>query len=253
MLLPEIDIVQMYYVNDNDYNSVYNVHRELRPKLFKRLRPFVWTSPIHETVRLTPVVYDSDIEILHRPVSDHSRRDFSTYIKAFARGTQLEDYVITMLCKELYISGSDKDFMDFKDIFADILINENRSDDIRQEVNCVLVKIYRIAGDMGEFFKLALRCVADNPSSEICYELGNYYYDINDYAEAAMWYYNAIYETSSVLDITSGGNKPLYALSRCYDKLSETSEDIEQIAQFRQMAEDYKYQAEQWKLPDEIV
>lgn len=36
MLLPEIDIVQMYYVNDNDYNSVYNVHRELRPKLFKR-------------------------------------------------------------------------------------------------------------------------------------------------------------------------------------------------------------------------
>ena len=52
----------------------------------KRLRPFVWTSPIHETVRLTPVVYDSDIEILHRPVSDHSRRDFSTYIKAFARG-----------------------------------------------------------------------------------------------------------------------------------------------------------------------
>ena len=84
--------------------------RELRPKLFKRLRPFVWTSPIHETVRLTPVVYDSDIEILHRPVSDHSRRDFSTYLKAFARGTQLEDYVITMLCKELYISGSDKDF-----------------------------------------------------------------------------------------------------------------------------------------------
>ena len=70
---------------------------------------------------------------------------------------------------------------------------------------------------------------------------------------AAMWYYNAIYEPSSVLDITSGGNKPLYALSRCYDKLSETSEDIEQIAQFRQMAEDYKYQAEQWKLPDEIV
>ena len=66
-------------------------------------------------------------------------------------------------------------------------------------------------------------------------------------------YYNAIYETSSVLDITSGGNKPLYALSRCYDKLSETSEDIEQIAQFRQMAEDYKYQAEQWKFPDEIV
>ena len=35
VLLPEIDIVQMYYVNASGYNSVYNAHKELRPKLFK--------------------------------------------------------------------------------------------------------------------------------------------------------------------------------------------------------------------------
>ena len=46
VLLPEIDIVQMYYVNASEYNSVYNAHKELRPKLFKRLRPFTWISPI---------------------------------------------------------------------------------------------------------------------------------------------------------------------------------------------------------------
>ena len=32
-ILPEIDIVQMYYVNGSDFNSVYNVHKELRYKL----------------------------------------------------------------------------------------------------------------------------------------------------------------------------------------------------------------------------
>ena len=45
-ILPEIDIVQMYYVNGSDFNSVYNVHKELRPKLFKRIRTFNWISPI---------------------------------------------------------------------------------------------------------------------------------------------------------------------------------------------------------------
>ena len=121
MLLPEIDIVQMYYVNASEYNSVYNAHKELRPKLFKRLRPFTWISPIHETVRLTPIVYDSDIEILHMQSGDHSKRDFSTYFKAFEKGIHIEDYVVTMLCKELLISGEDSDFIAFRNIFENVL------------------------------------------------------------------------------------------------------------------------------------
>ena len=121
MLLPEIDIVQMYYVNASEYNSVYNAHKELRPKLFKRLRPFTWISPIHETVRLTPIVYDSDIEILHMQAGDHSKRDFSTYFKAFEKGIHIEDYVVTMLCKELLISGEDSDFIAFRNIFENII------------------------------------------------------------------------------------------------------------------------------------
>lgn len=63
-ILPEIDIVQMYYVNGSDFNSVYNVHKELRPKLFKRIRTFNWISPIHETIQVNPVIYDSNIEII---------------------------------------------------------------------------------------------------------------------------------------------------------------------------------------------
>ena len=76
VLLPEIDIVQMKYVNCS-HNTVYNSKKELRPKLYKRLRTFTWISPIHETVRLQPVIFDSDIEILHMPQSSHSKRDFS--------------------------------------------------------------------------------------------------------------------------------------------------------------------------------
>ena len=98
-ILPEIDIVQMYYVNGSDFNSVYNVHKELRPKHFKRIRTFNWISPIHETIQVNPVIYDSNIEIMHKPTGDHSKRDFSTYFKALDNKIHLEDYVVTMLVR----------------------------------------------------------------------------------------------------------------------------------------------------------
>lgn len=83
MILPEIEIVQMKYVTESEFDTVLNAKKEYRPKLFKRLRPFTWVDPIHETVRLNPVIFDSDIEILHKPQSLHSKRDFSIFIKAF--------------------------------------------------------------------------------------------------------------------------------------------------------------------------
>lgn len=52
VLLPEIDIVQMYYCNQLQYNTTYNFDKEYRPKLYKRIREFRWYDPIHESVRL---------------------------------------------------------------------------------------------------------------------------------------------------------------------------------------------------------
>lgn len=42
VLLPEIDIVQMKYGNQLEHGTAYNYDEEYRPKLFKRLREFVW-------------------------------------------------------------------------------------------------------------------------------------------------------------------------------------------------------------------
>ena len=48
VLLPEIEIVQMYYVNQLANGTIYNYDKELRPKLFKRNRTFRWQGAIHE-------------------------------------------------------------------------------------------------------------------------------------------------------------------------------------------------------------
>ena len=52
-LLPEIEIVQMYYANQLSHGTIYNFDKELRPKLFKRNRSFWWQGAIHEQVAIT--------------------------------------------------------------------------------------------------------------------------------------------------------------------------------------------------------
>lgn len=88
-LLPEIEIVQMKYGNQMQHGTVYNFDEEYRPKLFKRQREFVWMERIHETVRLEPVVYDSDIIITHLPQNSHAKRDLQNFAKQIREGVVL--------------------------------------------------------------------------------------------------------------------------------------------------------------------
>ncbi len=109
-LIPEVEIVTMIYVNPKDINMAYNELKEPRPKLFKRLRTFTWIDPIHETVRLDPVVFDSDIEILHCPESNHSKRDFAAFIRVLSEHGDMSGRLWSMYAKELFFNGTAEDF-----------------------------------------------------------------------------------------------------------------------------------------------
>ena len=99
-MLPEIEIVQMKYIETG--STVLNAKSEWRPKLFKRLRTFTWIDPVHETIRLDPIVFDSDIEISHRPAGGaHGSRDFSIFQKAWQKGTPFSAKLYAMYAREL--------------------------------------------------------------------------------------------------------------------------------------------------------
>lgn len=85
VLLPEVEIVQMLYCTPPELSTVYNFAEEYRPKLYKRLRSFTWIDPIHETLRLEPVVFDSEIRIQHRPSPGHAKRDLEALAAAADR------------------------------------------------------------------------------------------------------------------------------------------------------------------------
>ena len=218
-LLPEIELVQMKYGNQLQFSTVYNYDEEYRPKLFKRQRNFVWEDPIHETVRLNPVIYDSDIVITHMPEQNHAKRDLLNFQKQIQKGRVLSKRLHEMYARELFLNGETEDFQAAATFFANLAAEEHSSPDEITEACCVVARAARLRGDILTFFQYTSKVIAGEGCSEICCEMGHLYEEQADYEEAAIWYYNAVYETKPILTISSGGREGLEGLIRCYEHL----------------------------------
>ena len=233
-LLPEIDIVQMYYANQLDFGTIYNFDKELRPKLFKRLRTFTWAEPIHEQVVLEPVIFDSEIAILHMPENNHKDRDLASFVRMTESGAHLSKRLHNIYAKELFISGEDHDFLNAEAFFEESCLDTARGLDEIKEAACVVARAARLRKDTEKFFKYAMKVVAAEGCAEICCELGEYFLERQDLHEAIIWFYNGAYETESILNIHSSGEIPLRALARCYTLLG----DEEQAEVYEKLAEE---------------
>lgn len=262
-LLPEIEIVTMHYITPSQYNTVQNSAMDIRPKLFKRLRTFTWVNPVHETVRLDPVIYDSDIEIQHLPQKSHGKRDFNIFLRSYEKNGMLPKNITTMYAKELLKCGTLEDFSNAAGFFEHLYQKLPT-----EEPTCILARYYRQKEQYDKFFSVALKNVAQDGCSEVCCELGAYYLSKKDFEEAILWYYNAAFEVQPVLDIETGGVIPLAALAKCYDAWADAKEatwkalpagsrnkftgDTDSIHELRELANTYRKQAEEWMLPEII-
>ena len=222
-LLPEVEIVQMKYCNQLEYGSVYNFDTEYRGKLYKRLRSFQWIDPIHETVNVEPVIFDSDVEIIHKPLEKHDRRDFAAFTAILQRGERFSKKLLDMYAKELFIAGKPEDFFQAEEFFKGAL-KEQRSLEEYKAADCVLAKICFLQRDWEGFFTACLKEVADNPPAEICTLLGEYYRQKENWEEAVMWYVNAIHEQECILNIQYSQKIPVEGIIECYEKLGMSGE-----------------------------
>jgi glycosyltransferase involved in cell wall biosynthesis len=225
-LLPEIEIVQMKYANQLSFNTTYNFDMEYRPKLYKRLRSFQWVEPIHESVAVMPVIYDSDIMILHMPISNHADRDFQAFHRVINQQGKLSPKLYEMFAKELYIAGRDEDFLAAFSYFSEFAEQEECSERERKIYECILVRCYRLKKNITGMMKYSLRNIADGKgSAEVCHELGEYFMEHGDYREATIWYYNAAFETECELNIHYAGDYPLKRLAECYGYLGNQEQE----------------------------
>lgn len=150
-IVPEIEIVQMHYLNPPDCNMAYNDLEELRPKLFRRLRQFRWIDPIHETVQTAPLVFDSDIQIIHRPENSHASRDFRAFLNVLRMNGGMSDRLFSMYAKELFFSGSKDDFSAARSYFADRITDKESF--VSLEALCVVVKCAFDEGEADELIE----------------------------------------------------------------------------------------------------
>lgn len=234
---PSIDIVQMYYCGQTSGKgrSVYNFDRELRPKLFRRLRTFIWENPIHEQIRTEPLVFDSDIEIQHMQSEDHASRDLAIFRKAIDNGYVVSSKLLDFYARELYMAGTTEDLKAAEEFMIAVTESENASvEDIRKAC-LILAKSARISGDVSKLMKFALKEVSSGCASEMCCELGDYYLDNGDPSEASLWFYNAVYEQTPMLDIRAGGDRPLLSLSKCYKLMGN-----------QELSDEYVRKANEW-------
>lgn len=224
ILLPEVEIVQMYYTNQLEFGTTYNYDKEYRPKLVKRLRTFYWQDPLHETLRLEPIIFDSDIAIIHKPHESHASRDFANLQAFIQAGTPLSSKLNIMYAKELFIAGNNSDFLTAKPYFMQ-LSKQILSEGELKAVQCVLAKCGVIERNPHLILGSALKNIADgNGSSEVCACLGEYYEACEDFSEAILWYYNAVYETQCELAIRYGSELPLNGLIRCYRAIGDSEQ-----------------------------
>ena len=219
VLLPEIEMVQMKYGNQLSHGTAYNFDEEYRPKLFKRLREWTWIEPVHEQVRLDPVVFDSDIVITHKPHDNHAKRDFAVFQKQICEGKTLSKRLHHMYAMELYISGDEEDLAEAEPFFTASAVDPARSMDEVKEAACVVCRSARLRGDSHTLLKMSLKDLLTEGSSEMCYELGEYFLAADDLEEAAMWYYNAMHETQSILNIHTSTDWPEEKLAQIQQRM----------------------------------
>lgn len=219
LLLPEIEIVQMKYGNQLSKGTVYNFDEEYRPKLFRRLREFLWEEPIHETVRLMPLVYDSDIVITHMPEENHAKRDLESFRRQIKEGRRLSPRLHNMYARELFLAGDREDFACAETYFQASVEDTDRSPEEFIQACCVAARAARYAKDAGGLMKYAAKVIAGEGCSEICCELGHFYEAAGDDTEAALWYYNAAFETAPALSLQSANKESLEGLIGCYQRM----------------------------------
>ncbi len=234
-LLPEIDIVQMKYANQLQMGTIYNFDTEYRPKLFRRVRTFTWVDQVHETVDTGVRVFDSEITVIHNPAELHASRDLSIFRQVARPGNALSARMHRLYAQELFVAGADHDFLDAYAYFEWTLHQEHMDTGAIQQSQCVAARCCNLRGDVQGLFKVALKNMIGKPCAEVCCELGAYYMFVQDYEEAATWYYTAAFGAESELTVHSSGDMPLQKLSDCCLKLGNR----EEAAKYKKLVSDW--------------
>lgn len=222
-LMPELDIVEMGYSGQLAFDTISNFDTEYRPKLFRRLRPFLFVDPIHEVLRTEPVVFRSNVHILHLPTSDHSGRDLGIFAKLVRKGERFSSRLEMMYARELLLAGSLEDFKTARPYFAAQRDNPDCNSETARRAACILAQCAAMEANTAELLRVAAPELVGSPPAEICCALGDYYLAAHNENQAADWYSAALSGAVPELVAVAAGRRPLLGLAACFDACGDAA------------------------------
>lgn len=204
---------------------------------------------MHETVRLEPLVYDSDIVITHLPdkKKDHHERDLAIFEQAYKKEGRLSHKLYGMYIRELFKNGSKQAVQNACEIFSNVLVKEQIDDDLYLDICCLMLRSARMSGNTTAMLKYSSNILSVKACAEACYEMGLFFLDTGDLDEACSWFQNAM-DSECRIDIHCGGDLPLTGLAEVYNRLYQKTGNSAD----HDTSEKYKKQAADWQLPEEL-
>ena len=127
----------------------------------------------------------------------------------------LSPRLLLMYVRELFITGTDQDFLDASPCFQKVIDEDEHTDDEIIGACHVLAKVSLINKDDISFLSYALRITAAGGSAEICTMLGDFYYARDSKKDASLWYYNAVNETECLYNHLYADDYAPHQLEKC--------------------------------------
>lgn len=219
---------------DENGSPIASFYRE---RIMRRCRHAVWEGAVHETVKPFGKIVRTDVAVSHRKMGrgdpDRNLRILEKQLH-FGRnfGAREKFYYARELMWHGRYEEAEKYFNDFlsdKDGFL-----PNKIDACRDLSSCHA----HTGKDSIEPLLLAL--TYGSPCSEICCDLGRYFFEKTDYKSAIFWYKNALENDASLSPCFQNpdchGFLPCIQLCVCYYRLN----DNETAKKYNDLAGEYK-------------
>lgn len=229
------DVVMMPYHTAFDKNGkpAYSFYRE---RILRRACGFKWRGRVHEAIEYGGKVIYSDAAVTHRSVkTEYSERNLNIYLEQEKRGEPFSPRDRFYFGRELYYHSHYELAAAVLGSFLDAGSgwSENNIEACRLLSKC-LQKTKDSAGALEALFRSFLY---DTPRAEVCCDIGNLFFNEENYEKAVYWYLCALNlkpdeKGGGFIDRRAYGFIPAIQLAVCYDKLGdpETAERYNELA-----------------------
>ncbi|AFS77813.1 glycosyl transferase group 2 family protein [Gottschalkia acidurici 9a] len=238
-LLSNYDLVSMNYDVgfDENGNLTLSYYRE---RIFKRIMNYQWVEPVHEVIPLQGNIYYLDASITHKKEHvNEEGRNIRIYENILAKGESLSTRGTYYYARELYYNKRYEDAIKYFNDFLDS--NKGWIEDCINACEMISHCYSQLKDEKSSLKSLFRSFEYEVPRSNICCEIGKYYFNREDYNSAIFWYKLAIQQKSTLQK--SGfvyhdyyGYIPNIQLCVCYHRLGNIGEAIK----YNEIAGTYK-------------